>query len=85
MRINIDNAGRIVIPKKMRDDIGIELNQNVEILKEDNKIVIMNPDSMRLQSEVEEMYNKIEVLENKSEYDLGFENALKFVLRKENE
>ena len=36
----IDNLGRIVIPKEIRDTIRIKDNESMEILIEDNKIVL---------------------------------------------
>lgn len=84
MKRNIDNLGRIVIPAEMRKQLGIELNQELEIELISNQIIIKNPKSIRSKEEIEDAYKNIRDLAE-SEYTKGFEDALKFVLRKENE
>ena len=40
MRTTIDKAGRIVVPKAMREELGLEGGQEVEITAADGEIVI---------------------------------------------
>ena len=85
MRKKIDSLHRITIPVAYLKELGIKDNQELEIEKMDNKIIIINPHGMRSGLEIENMYNNIHNLEPRGEYDKGFEDALKYVLRKENE
>lgn len=78
----IDDLGRIVLPAEMRKELGIEPNQELKIELIGNKIMISNPGAMKTKAEVEKMYKDICNLENRGEYDKGFEDALKMVLNK---
>lgn len=78
----IDDLGRVIIPFEYRKELGIELNQQLEVEKVGNKIVLTNPKGMRSKEEIEKMYKDIRNLEHRGEYDKGFEDALAFVLRK---
>lgn len=40
MRTTIDSAGRIVIPKKIRDDLGLGGGAEVEVVERDGRIEI---------------------------------------------
>lgn len=40
---NIDSLGRIVIPKEMRKEIGVENGDEVDISLNEKKIIISNP------------------------------------------
>lgn len=81
MKKKIDDLGRIVIPQPFRDELGIEPNQEIEVDKVGNKIVITNPKGMKTKEEIEKMYEDIKKLA-KSEYDKGFIDSLKMVLNK---
>lgn len=49
MRTTIDSAGRIVIPKPIRDDLGLQGGEEVEIVERDGRIEIEPvPTPMRL-------------------------------------
>ena len=85
MKKRIDNLGRLVIPEPFRYELGIYPNDEIEIEMVGNKVVISNPKGMRSKEEIEKMYKDIRNLENRGEYDKGFEDALKFILRKESE
>lgn len=50
----IDNLGRIVLPKEMRDRFGIEEGVPVEITSNEVSIIIKNPKVMRTQSEIKQ-------------------------------
>ena len=76
----IDNNNRLVIPKKFRDAIGVTDKVKLELVGE--QLIISNPNGMRTQAEIEQMYKDIRNLEHTSDYDKGFEDALKMVLRK---
>jgi AbrB family looped-hinge helix DNA binding protein len=43
MRTTIDAAGRIVIPKALRDEIGLTVGQEVEIVGRDGRIELDVP------------------------------------------
>ena len=62
-------------------ELGIEPNQEIEVDKVGNKIVITNPKGMKTKEEIEKMYDDIKKLA-KSEYDKGFIHALEMVLNK---
>lgn len=40
MKLKIDTVGRILIPKVIRKTLDIQLNSNVEVNVEENKIII---------------------------------------------
>ena len=50
----VDNLGRIVLPKEMRDRFGIEKGVPVEITSNEVSIIIKNPKVMRTQSEIKQ-------------------------------
>lgn len=83
MKKKIDQLHRISIPVAFLKELGIKDNQEVEVEKIDNKIVISNPNGMRSYEEIKKMYNDIRNLAHSGEYDKGFEDALKMVLNKE--
>ena len=50
MRTTIDKAGRIVVPKPMRDELGLTGGQEVEITARDGHLEVdMAPVAMRLE------------------------------------
>ena len=79
----IDELGRIVIPSEIRKELNIKLNQEIEIDKMDNKIIITNPDNMRSKEEIEKALHDIKNLKVVTEYQKGFIDALKMVLKRE--
>ena len=81
MKKKIDNLNRLVIPAPYIKELGIEADQEIEIEKVGNKIIITNPKGMKTKEEIEKMYEDIKKLA-KSEYDKGFIDALKMVLNK---
>lgn len=61
MKINVDSISRVVIPKKMMKELGIENEVNVEMV--DNKIILTNP---TLNNELEflrKRENKLQTIE----------------------
>lgn len=78
----IDKLNRIVIPAPYLKELGIEADQELEVEKVGNKIIISNPVGMRSKEEIEKMYEDICNLANRNDYDKGFEDALKMVLNK---
>ena len=50
----VDNLGRIVLPKEMRDKFGIEENIPVEITSNEVSIIIKNPKAMKSKSEIKQ-------------------------------
>lgn len=81
MKKKIDNLNRLVIPAPYIKELGIEADQEIEVEKVGNKIIITNPKGMKTKEEIEKMYDDIKKLV-KSEYDKGFIDALKMVLNK---
>lgn len=55
-----DNLGRIVLPKEMRDRLGIEEGMPVEITSNEVSIIIKNPKVMKTQSEIKQRLEKEE-------------------------
>jgi AbrB family looped-hinge helix DNA binding protein len=50
MRTTIDSAGRIIVPKALRDALGIAGGQEVEVMARDGHLEIeVAPTAMRLQ------------------------------------
>lgn len=80
----IDELGRIVIPKTYREETDIKINEDVEILRDGSNIIIKKIDCMQSKEAIEEAYRTLQLEKDKnSEYDRGFEDALKFVLGKD--
>lgn len=50
----IDNLGRIVLPKEMREKFGIEEGIPVRITSNEVSIIIDNPKSIKTKSEIKE-------------------------------
>lgn len=73
----MDNLGRIVLPKEMRDRVGLEEGIPVSIISNDVEIIIRNAKPIKTKSEIKEHLNSLEV---KTEYDEGMRDALKWVL-----
>lgn len=77
MNRNIDNLGRIVIPKEMRTQLDIKENDPLNIELQDNKIIITKPDTVDYKAIIKEAIEdlkfnqyKAEIEENDVEYDL---------------
>lgn len=81
MKKTIDINHRVVIPASLLNELGLKRGDEVEIEKIDNRIIITNPIGMRSYEETKDMYNKVQSMENKNEYNEGFEDALRYVLR----
>lgn len=79
----IDELGRIVLPKSFREEIGVKNNEDVEMVSKDNQIIIRKARCMPTLQSIEEAYRTLQLEKTGSEYDKGFEDALKFVLGKE--
>lgn len=77
----IDDLGRVVIPSEMRNELGIEPNQELDIEKVGNKIIITNPSGTLSKDEIETMYKEICKLDE-TEYNIGFRNALEMILNR---
>lgn len=73
----IDSLGRIVIPKEMRDRIGVEEGIPVSIISNDMEIIIRNTRPMKTREEIKERLNGLEA---KNEYDKGVKDTLEWVL-----
>ena len=80
MKKKIDSLGRLVIPEPYRYELGICLNDEIEIEKIGNKIIITNPKGMLSKEEIERKYYELGMIEDRSEYEDGFIAALEMVL-----
>ena len=54
MQRNIDNLGRVVIPKEMRKQLGVNNGDPVNIELVDNKVIITNPSDVDYKSRCEQ-------------------------------
>jgi AbrB family looped-hinge helix DNA binding protein len=45
MRVSIDGVGRVVIPKQMRDELGIDGPTELELTASDGRLQLTVPDS----------------------------------------
>lgn len=57
MNRKFDNTGRLVIPKEMRDKLGLTNDSEVKIELVGNKIIISNPNEFNLKKYIEERMN----------------------------
>ena len=73
----IDNLGRIVLPKEMRDRIGLDEGIPVSIIGNEVEIIIRNTRPMKTGIEIKARLNS---LEEKTEYEKGIKDALEWVL-----
>lgn len=64
MNRNIDNLGRIVIPKDFRKELNIEAGSDLNVELIDNKIVITKKDSVDYKAKYEDALRQIEQLED---------------------
>ena len=74
----VDNLGRVVLPKEMRDSLGIEEDEKVSIEKEGNKIIIKNCKEIKTIKEIKEKLESKK--QTNTEYYEGYKDALKWVL-----
>lgn len=79
----IDNLGRVVVPIPFRKEIGVELNEYVDMVVQDNTIIIKKMDKMLSKEAIKHFYKNFEKGKSDSDYDKGFSDALKFVLGEE--
>lgn len=76
MKRNIDELGRIVIPKEMRKELGVANGNPVDIELVDKKVIITNPSEVDYKAIIEEALNYIDNC-------IGFEaNEIKNILNK---
>lgn len=74
----VDDLGRVVLPKEMRDSLGIEDNEKVSIEREGSKIIITNCKEIKTIAEIREKLESKK--QSNTEYYEGYKNALKWVL-----
>lgn len=82
MKKKVDNLGRFVIPKELRESLDISPNDDVEFNIIDNKIIISKPDGTMSKNEIEELFYEVNKSTDMNEYKKGFRDALKMILRK---
>lgn len=82
MRKRIDNLGRFVIPKELREYLEIQKNDELDFDIIDDKIIITKTNRIMSKGEIEELYYEVKKSNNINEYKEGFMDALKMILRK---
>ena len=88
--MKIDNLGRIVIPKIMRDKLGLSKNDELDIMLDGDRIIISKTkDELieRIQDELNEAKtyrDNAKTLDEKNFY-VGYVNALKWLLEEKSE
>ena len=60
MKRNLDNLGRLVIPKEMRNQLGIKENESANIECDGSKIIITKPDAVDYKAIVMKVLEYIE-------------------------
>lgn len=78
----IDELGRIVVPAPFRDEIGVSINEYVDLIRQDDKIIIKKADKMLSKEAIQHLLETSEHIEIRDDYSKGFEDALKLVLGK---
>ena len=79
----IDELGRIVIPAPFRNELGVELNELVELKNEGNKITISKVDKVMSKEEIEHVLKSVKEMGVDTDYYKGFADALSLTLGKE--
>ena len=74
----VDDLGRVVLPKEMRDSLGIESNDKVSIEREGNKIIVKNYKETKTITEIKEELESMK--QSSTEYCEGYKDALRWVL-----
>lgn len=71
MNRNIDGLGRVVIPKEIRNKLGIKENDNLKIELNNNKIILSKNDEIDYKAIVKKMKKKLNEYKIKpyKEYD----------------
>lgn len=75
MKRKIDELGRLVIPKEIRTEIGLNDGDSVEIQLEDNRIIVTNPQNIDYKTRVEKALKKIQeqmpfTIDDKDSYEV---------------
>jgi AbrB family looped-hinge helix DNA binding protein len=76
----IDKLGRVVIPGFLRKELGIELNEYVDIKRNGDEIIIKKMSNMLSEEAVKHLYKTWHDEKTDSEYDKGFGDALKIII-----
>lgn len=74
----VDDLGRVVLPKEMRDSLGIENNDKVSIERDGNEIIIKNYKEAKTLKEIKEKLESHK--QSNTDYYRGYKDALKWVL-----
>ena len=81
MKKQIDDRGRILIPLAFKEEIGIKDNDFIDMQVQANKIIISKFDEIMTPEEIKKMYKDVIKLNDDSEYNKGFIDALKMILK----
>lgn len=73
-----DSLGRVVIPKEMRDRIGIDENTVVSISQKGNEIILKNNVELKTINEIKEKIDSHK--KSNTDYYRGYKDALKWVM-----
>ncbi len=79
MNVKIDKFGRIVLPKKIRDDFGLSAGSSLKVLEEGNRIILEAENPADLIREKKGVY----VFTGEADGDL--ENAVKTMRKERND
>ena len=82
--MKIDNLGRIVIPKIMRDKLGLSKNDELDIMLDGDRIIISKTKNERIER-IKEQLNEFKEMGTDDEFYLGYINALEWLLEEEGE
>ena len=74
----VDDLGRVVLPKEMRESLGIGVNEKISIEREGDEIIIKNYKGIKTITEIKEKLESKK--QSNTEYYEGYKDALKWVL-----
>lgn len=74
----VDDLGRVVLPKEMRDSLGVENGNKVSITREEDSIIIKNCKETKTRKEIKEKLDSKK--KSNTDYYRGYKDALKWVL-----
>jgi AbrB family looped-hinge helix DNA binding protein len=81
MNKRIDELGRLCIPKAMRNELGINDNDLVNIECKDNKIIISNAKEIRSREEIKNFLERLKA--NDDDLSKGMKTALEWCLKED--
>lgn len=83
MIAKLDDKNRIVIPKKMLQELDYKKDDELYLKVENNRLILERSKRIKRQIEIEFELLDLEEVESPSEYQKGYMEALNWVLNKE--